>query len=46
MFEDENQNESNVVSLDAALELEKEEAPTPEKPTVCGVVSRRYRVPP
>lgn len=32
MFEDENQNESNVVSLDAALELEKEEAPTPEKP--------------
>jgi hypothetical protein len=32
MFEDENQNENNVVSLDAALELEKEEAPTPEKP--------------
>lgn len=32
MFEDENQNESNVVSLDAAFELEKEEAPTPEKP--------------
>jgi hypothetical protein len=32
MFEDENKNESNVVSLDAALELEKEEAPTPEKP--------------
>lgn len=32
MFEDENQNESNVVSLDAALELEKEEAPAPEKP--------------
>lgn len=32
MFEDENQNESNVVSLDAALKLEKEEAPTPEKP--------------
>lgn len=30
MFEDENQNENNVVSLDAALE--KEEAPTPEKP--------------
>lgn len=32
MFEDENQNENNVVSLDATLELEKEEAPTPEKP--------------